>query len=205
MRYYTHPIVLLIAFTCITRAEDSQQQQLIRVNKPHQQQQEQGQERTKVVGNIQREAQNNNNNKNRNDDDAEAQIVFINTLQTEDKSETFTSKRILDMIRPQNYIVQNVAQEQIEVTQNKGKEANSKPESNEFTTPLPTMRTPIEQLRTIEEQKALYNKLNAEHQRLIETNQTLEHFHDNFTLAKNEFISWATAYLIQFLPLAIPL
>jgi len=41
--------------------------------------------------------------------------------------------------------------------------------------------------------KAIYNKLNAEHQRLI------EHFHDNFTLAKNEFmISWATAYMIQF-------
>jgi len=56
--------VFLIAFTCIIRAEDSQQQQLIRVNKPHQQQQEQGQERTKVIGNIQREAQNNDNNKN---------------------------------------------------------------------------------------------------------------------------------------------
>jgi len=98
--------VFLIAFTCIIRAEDSQQQQSIRVNKPHQQQQEQSQERTKVIGNIQREAQNNDNNKNRNDDHAEAQIVFINSLKTENKSETFTNKRILDMIQPQNYIVQ---------------------------------------------------------------------------------------------------
>jgi len=191
MQYSTYILALLITYTCICRAENNQQQQqtVFRNKEQH------GEESTKAAKNNKHKTQNNNNNINRNQNDAETQIIFTNTLQTEDILETFTSTRMPDMIQPQNYIVQNVAQDQ--VTENQSKPINTKTESNESTIPL--LRSPIEQLRVVKEQAIFYNKLKAEHQRLTETNQTLMHFHDNFTLAKNEFmITWATAYLLQF-------